>query len=329
MAQAHGSDGPADAQLDDSLSSVSNSQELSGSADGGHGPATSRCPAARRQSPAEQFPADGVGPVNYSLRRLRPARRCRRQQMDMMGELGDIDQPRRRPAARRHQSGSTRRGRHRPSACASCSARNRPKSLGAASAELARMLEESGLMRRTGKGKLRAHAAGDPQASGRTGRSTSSSSGSSADTLGKSSAANRPAPATSSRTSTRSPTSTATRFNLHIEKHPAQRGCPPRVAGTPVRLHRRTTSRSSAPSSSSRSSTVLMLDVSTVDGDARQLPAGQEGHDGAALADLHASTRATISASSALPSQLRSCLRLSCRRCRGTSPMAPTCSTAS
>ena len=64
-----------------------------------------------------------------------------------------------------------------------------------------------------------------------------------------------------------------------------------------------------------------------VDADARQLPAGQEGRDGAALADLDRSSRATTSASSASARWPASSRPSSCPRCRGTSSTARTCST--
>ena len=66
-----------------------------------------------------------------------------------------------------------------------------------------------------------------------------------------------------------------------------------------------------------------------VDADARQLPGRQEGGDGAALADLRRSSRATTSASSASARWPASSSPSSCPRSRGTSCTARTCSTGS
>ena len=112
----------------------------------------------------------------------------------------------------------------------------------------------------------------------------------------------RPAPArpprasaTSGRT-TPSRTSTAIRSTSTCSARSAtplaaQRAAARRCASRP------TTSRSSAPSTSPARHGADARPVA-VDADARQLPAGEEGGDGAALADLARSSRATTSASS-------------------------------
>ena len=66
-----------------------------------------------------------------------------------------------------------------------------------------------------------------------------------------------------------------------------------------------------------------------VDADARQLPAGQEGGDGAALADLVAVPARLPGPGRVQRDGARPDRPSSCPRCRGTSCTAPTCTTAS
>ena len=229
--------------------------------------------------PAAGVPATAVGAVS---RASAATTRCSSAQMPgLLDTLGDLDDAR-EPAAHGHPARRARRGRPRP-APASCSATTPPgRSTG--SRELAKMLEEAGLIeQREGRLEL------TPQ--GRSGR------------IGQQ-GARRPLPqaaegprrpprgrahrrrATSARTST-SPTSSATRSTSTSQETVKNAICAA-GRGHAGAAHRPTTSRSSAPSMLTRSATVLMLDVSLSMPMRDNFLPGQEGRDGAARAHHHA-----------------------------------------
>ena len=143
----------------------------------------------------------------------------------------------------------------------------------------------------------------------------------------------RPAPdATASARATSAPTtpsrtSTATRSTSTCTARSATR-CGATARGTPVQpVARRLRDRAHrAPHPVVDGADARPV---AVDADARQLPAGEEGGDGAALADHARSSRATTWASSGSARRRGSSPRRSCPRCRGTSCTARTCSTAS
>ena len=152
------------------------------------------------------------------------------------------------------------------------------------------MLEEAGLIEQQG-GPARADAEGPPR--DRLERARTTCSPSWPRTSSASTRSSRPGSATSAPT-TPSRTSSATRSTSTSQRtiRNAIRRTGRRHAGA---ARRPTTSRSSGPSTSTRSSHRADARPVAVDADARQLPAGQEGGDGAALADLDRSSRATTS----------------------------------
>ena len=219
----------------------------------------------------DQFPQMGWG-QSYDFDGFDPLDMP--EAMDMMGELGDID-----------QLDNLLRGATNPGALAEVDIDRARELLGDESAEslermaeLAKLLEEQGLIEnKEGTYEL------TPRRSARSATAPCRSSSSACrPTRSGNMRSRRPAPVTSA-ISTRSPTSTATASTSTSRRH-SETPSPARVAAlrsgctlTISRLSARA-ARALVDGADAR-----RLDV---DGDARQLPAGQEGHHGAALADL-------------------------------------------
>ena len=114
-------------------------------------------------------------------------------------------------------------------------------------------------------------------------------------------------------------------FNLNIERT-IRNAIGARAAGTPVRL---TPDDFEIEPHRDAHAAVDRADARpvAVDAHARQLPAGQEGRHGAALADLDAVPARLPRHRRVLERRPRARSPGSCPRCRGTSATAPTCST--
>ena len=265
----------------------------------------------------QPVPADGLGP-QLRLQRPGPARLRRGRAADGASSATSTSS-RTCCAAPRTPARSPRSTSTGP---ASCSATSRPRSLERL-AELAKMLEEAGLIENK-EGRYELTPRGIRKIGPERARRPVQEARQRQDRQARARAHRRRPRARRTRPS---PTSSATRSTSHIER--TIRNAIRRTGGgTPVRL---------SPDDFEVERTEHARPVEhraharpvAVDADARQLPRRQEGGDGAALADLDASSRATTSASSASARSPASSSPSSCPRSRGTSSTARTCSTAS
>ena len=225
-------------------------QQLSEQLLGGHGPALADGPA--RPEPAADVPADGLGPAATTSRAR--TRWASAQAMQTMQELGDLDQLENllRNAT---EPGGARRGRHGPGA------RPARRRRGPVARAAGRAGQDAGGRRpdRAEGGPARADARRACARSART-RCATCSRSSTKDKLGQHQIdATRPRPRAHLRDQ-------AVRVRRPVQPRPAAHD-PQRASAGNGRRHagaarRPTTSRSSAPSTSTRSSTVLMLDLS-------------------------------------------------------------------
>ena len=216
---------------------------------GGHGPALADGPA--RPEPAAAVPADGLGPP-LRLRGPGPAR-LRRGRRDDAASSATSTSSRTCCAA---PPAPARWPRSTSTGPASCSATTPPARL-ERMAELAKMLEEAGLIENK-EGRFELTPQGHPPASGRTPSATCS----------RKLAKRQDGPARA-RPHRRRPRARLRHQALRVRRpvQPRHRAHHPQRHPPHGRRHagaaaRPTTSRSSAPSTSSESSTVLMLDLS-------------------------------------------------------------------